>query len=118
MDVSLCNLPDACAPRIAGGQISFAQASDPLVWRAALSVRRTVLSLSGGVEVVISPALAIGTNVGISRLPHDGGLAAWWGESFTVHLGKERYVSLELGLDLLNYEPSLTLGIYLPLGGG
>lgn len=116
IDVSLCDLPAPCIPAVTGGQISFARASDPLVWRAALSLGRSAVSLFGGVDVVISPALAIGTNMGISKLPFGGGVATWWEQRLTIHLGRERYASVGFGIDLLRHEPNLVLGIDWPLG--
>ncbi len=116
LDFSLCEFPGPCSPRIAGGQISLGHVSDPLVWRAALSLARSTVTLSGGVDIVISPTLALGAGLRVSKQPSRE-LAAWWDQTLTFQLKGERYISIGLDLNLLKHEPTLSVGIHLPLGG-
>lgn len=117
VDASLCDFSGPCAPRLSGGEISLGRASDPVVWRAVLSLGRFATALSGGVDIVIGPALALGAGVRVSREASVGVLTAWWDQTFTFHLGGEQYVSVGLGLDLTRHEPSFSVGMDLPLGG-
>ena len=118
LDFFLCDFSGPCTPRLSRGQVSLGRASDPVVWRAALSLERSSATLSGGVDIVISPSLALGAALLVNRHHDPGELTAWWDQTLTIHLGRERYISIGLELDLSRYEPTLSVGIDLPLEGG